>query len=71
MENVDSGAKRNAADDADSAALRVTPPAPDVSQQAGFKVLEDEPSRGGAKLVWTALVVALAIFAAYYFGFFR
>ena len=70
-ENVDAGARRNAADDADSASLRVTPPAPDVAQQPGFKVLEKEPSRGGAKLVWTALVVALAIIAAYYFGYFR
>ena len=71
LEEVDEGAKRNAADDADSASLRATPPSPDVSQQPGFKVLEKEPSRGGAKLVWTALVVAIAIFAAYYFGLFR
>lgn len=48
-----------------------TPPTADVSQMPGFKVLEKEPSRGGMKLVWTALVVALAIFAAYYFGLFR
>ncbi|MDQ6718796.1 MAG: hypothetical protein M3Z17_10690 [Gemmatimonadota bacterium] len=57
--------------DADSAALRVTPPAPDVSEQPGFKVLDKEPSRGGTKLLWTALVVAIAIAAAYYFGLFR
>lgn len=71
IEDIDEGARRNAADDADSASLRATPPSPDVSQQPGFKVLEKEPPRGGAKLVWTALVVALAIFAAYYYGFFR
>lgn len=71
VENEDAGAKRHAADDADSATLRETPPTPEVAQQPGFKVLDKQPSRGGMKLVWTALVVAVAIYAAYYFGVLR
>ena len=71
MDNGDAGAKRNAADDADSATLRETPPTPEVERQPGFKVLDKEPSRGGMKLVWTALIVAAAIYAAYYFGISR
>lgn len=71
IEKEDAGVKRNAADDADSAALRETPPTPDVAQQPGFKVLDKKPSRGGMKLVWTSLFVAAAIYAAYYFQVFR
>ena len=51
--------------------LSVSAPALEVSQQPGFKVLEEEPKRGGSKLVWTALLVVIAILAGYYFGFFR
>ena len=71
MEREEAGLKLNAADDAASATLRETPPTPDVAQQPGFKVLDKQPSRGGMKLVWTTLFVAVAIYAAYYFGVIR
>jgi hypothetical protein len=43
----------------------------EVSQQPGFKVVDEAPTRVGSKLVWTALIVVLAILAGYYLGYFR
>ena len=70
MERPDAESKKNGGAPADEG-VRVAPPSQDAGQQPGFKVLEEEPKRGGSKLVWTALLVAVAILAGYYFGFFR
>ena len=51
--------------------LRVSAPALDASQQPGFKVLEETPRRSTSKLVWTAVIVVVAILAAYALGYFR
>jgi hypothetical protein len=51
--------------------IAAAPPTADASQQPGFRVVDEAPSRGGVKLVWTALVVVVAILVGYYFGFFR
>ena len=56
---------------ADQEDVRVAPPAPDPNQQPGFKVVKEAPRRGGNKLIWTALVVVLAILAGYLMGYFR
>lgn len=56
---------------ADPDTVRGSAPSPDVSQQPGFKVVTDEPSRGGTKLVWAALAVAILIIGAYAAGLIR
>jgi hypothetical protein len=54
-----------------SDAVRAAPPTPDSGVQPGFKVVDEAPSRGGSKLVWTALLVVVAILAGYMMGYFR
>jgi hypothetical protein len=49
----------------------VSAPAPDVGEQPGYKVVEERPRAAGSKLVWTAVIVLIAVLAAYMFGLFR
>ena len=52
-------------------AVRAAAPSQEASQQPGFKVVDDVPSKGGTKLVWTAFAVVVVILAGFYFGFYR
>jgi hypothetical protein len=54
-----------------SADFQVSPPSPDPGQQPGFKVVEETPRAANNKIIWTALIVVVAILAAYVLGFFR
>lgn len=51
--------------------LSVAAPAPDPGQQPGFKVVEETPRSANNKLIWTAVIVVIAILAAYALGYLR
>lgn len=51
--------------------LSASAPAPDAGQQPGFKVVDETPPTANNKLIWTALIVVIAVLAAYALGAFR
>jgi hypothetical protein len=70
-EEREPGETTPAADIDRRADLRVSAPALDASQQPGFKVVDEAPQARSSKIVWTILVLIVALGAGYYLGYLR